>query len=194
MGRGLQATFLGRGLQEHSFSQASTIEVRRYNAKQLQHHDPWEIGLALGFFAQKFEARAPLHWISHQLFRDCTWVNIVDGDVVLNYEHGHSEIVDIQFFSDLNDGIDTGLYDWWLSDIDFLDYEEFKEWRDVTEDNMAWELIEFWETWLDVDCDGIFKDLSAKEKLLCDRAENKLLVEHEKMRAAIEAEAVRLGL
>ena len=167
-------TLMGRGLQEHYFLKPSTIEVRRYNAKQLRHQDPWEIGLALSFFAQKFGARAPLHWISHQLFYDCTWVNIEDGDVVLNYKHGISEIVDIQFFSDLDDEIDTGLCDWWLSDIDSLDYEEFKEWRDVTEDSMAWELNEFWETWLDVDCDGTFKDLSAKEKLSRDRAENKL--------------------
>lgn len=187
-------TLMKRGLQRHSFLQPSTKEVRCHIARQLQQHDPWEIGITLGLFAQKFGARAPLHWISHQLFRDCTWVNIEDGDVVLNYTHGHTEIVDIQFFSDLGDGIDTGLCDLWLSDIGFLEYEEFKEWRDVTEDNMAWELIEFWETWLDVDCDGIFKDLSAKEKLSCDRAQNKLSVEHEKMRAAIEAEAVMLGL
>ncbi|KFZ03536.1 hypothetical protein V502_10865 [Pseudogymnoascus sp. VKM F-4520 (FW-2644)] len=213
-------TLMGRGLQKHCFFKPSTIEVRRYNAKQLRHHDPWEIGLALGFFAQNFGARAPLNWISHQLFYDCVWSRIEGDDVVrLNYAHEeHIETVNFRFFCDLDDGIatglcdwwlldtdfriscdlgngiDTGLCDWWLSDIDSLDYEEFKEWRDVTEDSIAWELIEFWETWHDVDCDGITKELSAKERFLYDRAKNKLLAGHEKLSAAIEAEAVKIGL
>ena len=76
----------------------------------------------------------------------------------------------------------------------FLDYEEFKEWRDMTEDSMTWDLIEFWETWHDVNCDGIIKELSAKEKLAYNKAKNKLLAEHEKKRADIESEAVKIGL
>jgi len=189
-------TLIKRKLQEHHFLQPSTAEVRRYTARELQRHGPWEIGVTLGFFAQIFGARAPLNWVSHQLFHDCVRAKIVDDDVVrLNYAHGHTEIVDFQFFCDLDDGIDTSLCDWWLSDIDFfLDYEEFKEWREVTEDSMTWDLIEFWETWHDVDYDGTIKELSAKEKLSHDEAKNKLFVEHEKKRAAIEAEAVKIGL
>ncbi len=48
--------------------------------------------------------------------------------------------------------------------------------------------------WHDVDYDGTIKELSAKEKLSYDEEKNKLLVEHEKKRAAIEAEAVKIGL
>jgi hypothetical protein len=59
---------------------------------------------------------------------------------------------------------------------------------------MTWDLIEFWDTWHDADCDGTIKELSAEEKLSYDEAKDKLLVEHEKKRAAIEAEAVKIGL
>ncbi|KAL8669126.1 MAG: hypothetical protein Q9168_006266 [Polycauliona sp. 1 TL-2023] len=189
-------TLITRGLQEHCLSQSSTAEVRCYIARELQRHGPWEIGVTLGFFARKFGARAPLNWVSHQLFHDCVWAKVMDDDTVrLNYDHGHTEIVDFQFCCDLHDGIDTSLYNWWLSDIDFfLDHEEFKQWREVTEDSMTWDLIEFWETWHDVDYDGTIKELSAKEKLSYDVEKNKLLIEHKEKRAAIEAEAVKIGL
>ncbi|KAL9105178.1 MAG: hypothetical protein Q9227_009591 [Pyrenula ochraceoflavens] len=189
-------TLMKRELEEHCFLQPSTAEVRCSTARELQRHDPWDIGVTLGLFARKFGARAPLDWVSHQLFHDCVRAKIVDDDVVrLSYAHGHTEIVDFQFFCDLDDGIDTSLCDWWLSDIDTLpDYEEFKEWQEVTQDSMTWDLIEFGETWHDVDYNGTIKELSAKEKLLYNKAKNKLLVEHEKKRAAIEAKAVKIGL
>jgi len=189
-------TLMKRELQEYYFLRPSTAEVRDCTARELQRHGPWEIGVTLGFFARKFGVRAPLNWVSHQLFHDCVRAKIVDDDVVrLNYAYGHTEIVDFQFFCDLDDGIDTNLCDWWLSDIDlFLEYEEFKEWREVIEDSMTWDLIEFWETWHDVDYGGTIKELSAKEKLSYDEEKNKLLVEHEKKKAVIEAEAVKIGL
>jgi hypothetical protein len=59
---------------------------------------------------------------------------------------------------------------------------------------MTWDLIEFWETWHDVDCNGKIKELSKKEKLLYDKEKKKILVEHDEKRAAIEAEAVKIGL
>ena len=195
-------TLMDRGLKEHYFVQTSTWEVRStkevrcYTARAFQRHSPWEIGFILGAFAKKFGARAPLDWISHRLFRDCVQATILDDDAVrLVYAHWHTEIVDFQFFCDLDIGIETTLYDWWLSDIDFLlDCEEFREQRDVGEDCMVWNLIEFWETWHDVDCDGTIKELSAKEKLLYNEAKKKLLLEHEKKRADIEAKAVKIGL
>jgi hypothetical protein len=202
-------TLMERGLQEHYFLRPSTRkvrptkEVRRYIARELQPYGPWEIGITLGCFARKFGARAPLDWISHQLFRDCVQAKILKGDVVrLSYAHKqtdyapwHTEIVNFQFLCDLDDGIDTSLYDWWLSDTDFfLDYEEFREWRDVMEESMPWNLIEFWETWHDVDCDRVVRELSTKEKLLYDKEKKKLLIEHEKKMADIEAEAVKIGL
>lgn len=64
----------------------------------------------------------------------------------------------------------------------------------MTEESMTQDLIEFWETWHDVDCDGTIKELSANEKLSYDEKKNNLLAGHEKKRAAIEAEAVKIGL
>ena len=189
-------TLMKRGLREHCLLQPDTEKVRRYNARELQGHDPWEIGGTLGFFARKFGARAPLNWVSHQLFHDCVRAKIVNDDVVrLDYVHGDTEIVDFQYFCNLDDGIGTSICDWWLSDIHFFsNYEEFKEWREMTEDNITWDLIEFWETWHDVDNDGTIEELSAKERLSYDEEKNRLLVEHERKRSAIEAEAVRIGL
>jgi hypothetical protein len=191
----LQA-LMKRELQEHCFEQPSTMKVRKCIAKEFQRHSPWEIGVSLGIFARKFGARAPLDWISHQLFHDCLRATIKRDDVVeLRYAYGCTEVVDFQFFVDLDDGIHTSLYDWWLSEPDFyLDYEEFEEWRDVTEDSMRWDLIEFWETWHDVDWDGTIIELSAIEQIIYDEVENNLLAEHERKRANIEAEAVKLGL
>lgn len=189
-------TLMKRGLQKDCFLLPSTAEVRYYTARGFQRRDPWDIGVTLGFFAQKFGARAPLDWVSHRLFHDCVRAKILDDDIVrLNYAHGDTEIVDFQFFCDLDDGIDTSLCDWWLADIDFYEnYGEFKEWREVTEDSMTWDLIDFWETWHDVGYDGTISELSGKGKLLYDVAEKKLLFKHEKKRAAIEEEAVKLGL
>ena len=66
-----------------------------------------------------------------------------DDVVRLDYVHGHTEIVDFQFFCDLDDGIDTSLCDWWLSDPQFFqDYEKLKKWREVTEDSIKWDLID----------------------------------------------------
>ena len=197
-------TLMKRKLREDWLLQPSTAEGRRSTARELQGHSPWEIGVTLGFFARKFGARAPLNWVSYQLFHDCVRAKILDDDVIrLTYAHEYTEtyayeyteIVDSQFFCDLDDGIDTSLCDWWLSDISFFrDYEAFKEWREMTEDSMTSDLIELWETWHDVDYDGTIKELPVKEKLLYDEQKSKLLAEHEKKKAAIEAEAVEIGL
>lgn len=193
---------MNRGLQERHFYQSSTKEVRstmearRYTARKFQRLDPWEIGIALGIFAQKFGARAPLDWVSHQLFYDCVQAKILNDDVVrLTYAPWRTQIVDFQFFCDLDEGVNTSLYEWWLSDLEFfLEVEEFNERRDVTEDSMAWDLIDFCETWHDVDRDGKTKELSMKERISYNEAKNHLLVKHEMKRAAIEAEAVKMGL
>ena len=189
-------TLMKRKLQEDWFLQPSTAEGRCFIARELQGNSPWEIGVTLGFFARKFGARAPLNWVSHQLFHDCVLAKILHDDVVeLTYVQGRTEIVDFQFFCDLDDGIDTSLCDWWLSDIGFFqNNERFKEWRELTEDSMTRDLFELWETWHDVDYDGTIKELSVKEKLSYDEQKSKLLAEHEKTKAAIEVEAVEIGL
>ena len=189
-------TLMKRKLQRDWFLQPSTEEGRCSTARELQGQDPWEIGITLGCFARKFGARAPLNWVSHQLFYDCLRPKILHDDVVeLTYAHEYTEKVDFQFFCDLDDGINTSLCDWWLSDIGFFQaYEGFREWRELTEDSMTWDLIEFWETWHDVDYDGTIKELSMKEKLSYDEQRSTLLAEHEKKKAVIEAEAVEIGL
>ena len=88
-------TLIKRGLQEHYFvvpcttkgrptvNVRSTADVRYYIIRELQRYTPWEIGTTLGVFAQTFGARAPLKWISYQLFRDCVRLSIADIDVVM---------------------------------------------------------------------------------------------------------------
>jgi hypothetical protein len=191
---------MDRGIQRQYFPQSSTAGVRCSIAQDVQHamslDGPWEIGVRLGCFARNFGARAPLNWISHQLFHDCVRTEIVDADVVrLHYAHGDSEVVDFKFFCDLEDGIKTALYDWWLSDIDFhLDNEEFEEWRDAKEDSMTSDLIEFWETWHNVNCDGTIAEIPEREKMLYNKVQSQIAVKHDSTRAALEAEAVRIGL
>lgn len=189
-------TLMERDFLEPWFEQPFTGEVRSHIARELQGEFPWEIGLTLGFFARRFGARAPLNWVSHQIFDDCVRSKIKDDNLIrLDYAHDDTEIVAFQFFDDLDDGIDTSLNEWWLTDTDFvLDLEEFYEWREVMEDGMISDLIDFWETWHDVGHDGTIGKLSARDQLSYDQEKNKRLLRHEETRAVVEAEAVRIGL
>ena len=171
-------TLLKRGLQPHCFLQPSTEEAstegaRRYIASKLQGPQGWDIGLSLGFFARDFGARAPLEWISYQLFYDCVRTKVVREDMVeLYYAHGYTDSVDLEFFCDLEDGMHTSLYLWWLADSEFQgDYAEFDEWRAVTEDSMTEDLIEFWQTWHGCAYDErtTVEELSAEEKSSFDK-------------------------
>ena len=78
-------TLLDRGFQDQYFRiSASTSEVLYHIARRFQfcRHDPYQVGIALGTFAQKFGARAPLDWISHQLFHDCMDTETLSDDIV----------------------------------------------------------------------------------------------------------------
>ncbi|KFX88766.1 hypothetical protein O988_08912 [Pseudogymnoascus sp. VKM F-3808] len=190
-------TLVDRGLRQEDFCKSNTAEVRYNLAKTFQRNDAWDIGVSLGAFAKTFGARAPVNWIAHQLFYDCARSNIVYEDEV-EFWYKYKKImmaVDLGFLRDLDDGITTSLNDCWLASMDFFQaYEELKDKRDIIEDAILWELVEFWETWYDIDEDGLIIVLSAKEIVLYERAKNKLLDKHEKMWAAIEPEAVKLGL
>jgi hypothetical protein len=164
-------TLMKREIQQHWFSEPSTMEVRCRIAKEFRDDisHPWEIGFGLGFFARCFGARAPLNWIPYQLLYDCVEKRIVADD--------------------LEDGINTILYEWWLSDTEFLlYYNDFKEYRDMEEERIAWDLIDFWETWHDLETLGEMSTLLYKEK------RDQLLAKHKGIRADVEAEALRLGL
>jgi hypothetical protein len=103
--------------------------------------------------------------------------------------------VDLQFLDGLDSGITTSLYDYWLLDVDFFQaYEELKDKRDIIEDAIIWDLIAFSETWYDIDDEGLMTVVCLQDSFSFDSAEKKLLDRHEKMRADIEAEAVKLGL
>jgi hypothetical protein len=82
----------------------------------------------------------------------------------------------------------------WLEDTNFLDYENFMEWRDEIEDDISWDQIEFWETWHDVGCDRLTRELYGQEKLLYNKAQNKMSAEHEEIRTAVEEKAVIMSL
>lgn len=192
-------TLMGRGLDREKYFAGtdrelrclSTAELRCNIARDIQPSGPWidawEIGIYLASFSRNFGARAPLNWIAYQLFYDCVWTKtFVEKEMVrLRFAHGYFEIVDFEFFSSLDDGIDIALCEWWLADIDFLlGYKEFETWRDVMEEGMIWGLIEFWEAWHDVDDDDTDKETSWDE--LCTKNDD--------IKAAIEAEAVAMGL
>lgn len=181
---------------EFFFSFNVIAKVRRYIAKEFQRHGFWKIDVILNVFARKFEVKTLLNWVFHQFFNDCIWAKIVNDDVIrLNYAHEHVEIIDFQFFCDLNDEIDINLCDWWLSNIGFfLNYKKFQKWQKATKDDMTWDLIEFWEFWHDVNYAETIKKFSAKKKLSYDEKKNKILIEHEKKKAVIEAKVVKMGL
>lgn len=93
-------TLMERGLPMDWLLPPSTEEVRRYIAREFQQCGPWEIGVALGFFARNFGARAPLNWVSHQLLRDCVRPEIVGEDVVmLEWAPEHTEKSTSNFFA-----------------------------------------------------------------------------------------------
>lgn len=51
----------------------------------------------------------------------------------LEYIHGYIGTSDLQFSCDLDNNIDSDLYDWRLSEMDFLPLRKaVEEWRDFT--------------------------------------------------------------
>lgn len=173
----------------------STLELRKRVAVDLRPrrgYGPWDIGAYLALFARKFGARAPLNWVVDQLYYDCTRTDILEEDVVrVTYPCGSSEIVDFDFFFNLDGEIETGLYDEWLEGLGFyLSLQEFEGWQDMMEDRILQDQIELWDSWHHLDCD----EPSERETLLRNKAWDKLSAKHEEIRSAIEAEAVKLGL
>ncbi|PON20064.1 hypothetical protein TGAM01_v211068 [Trichoderma gamsii] len=194
-------TLIDRGLDwekylfadSHGGRIVSTEELRERVAVDLlprqARHDPWGVGIYLALFARKFGARAPLGWVAHQLFYDCVRIKVLDDYAVLvKCGDDFSNIVDFELFLELDDGIDTGLCEWWLTGTEFeLNFSEFDEWR-------AEEEHDIWGTWYYPDYDGIAEETSERERLLPNKAWDKLSTKHEKIRSAIEAEAVKIGL
>lgn len=179
---------------------ASTEELRERVAidllPQQARHDPWGVGIYLALFARKFGARAPLGWVAHQLFYNCVKTKVLDDYAVLvKYPDDSLNIVDFEFFLELDDGIDTGLCEWWLTGTEFeVNFSEFDEWRAEEEHEIIQEENDFWETWYYPSGDGIAEETSERERLLQNKAWDKLSAKYKKIRLAIEAEAVKIGL
>lgn len=105
-------------------------------------------------------------------------------------------MIDFDSLSELDDGIHTALYEWWLADTEFcLDVSEFDEWRAEEEHGIVQDETDFWDTWYCFPgCDGIAKEPSERQRLARDEAWDKLSAKHEKIWQAIEARAVAVGL
>lgn len=179
---------------------ASTPELRKRITMDLLSQQAWRdprgVGIFLALFARNFGARAPLDWVAHQLFDDCVTTEVLDDYIVLvKYGYGSSTIVDLDFFFELDDGIETGLCEWWLTDDEFqLNWSEFDEWRADEEHEIIQDEINFWETWYYPDYEGVAAEPSERERLLRNKAWDNLSAKHEKILSAIEAEAVKIGL
>ncbi|KAH8197131.1 hypothetical protein TruAng_008697 [Truncatella angustata] len=176
---------MDRGLDWEKYSTQnrplSTKDLRHQIANELQHTSSvcssWDVGIELASFARLFGARAPLSWIAHQLFYDCVWTEMDPEQQVvrLKFANENIEIVDFEFFCDLDDGVDTALNDWWLADTSFfLRHKAFEDWRVA----MLCDTNNFCESWHDVDVGDTVG------KILWDEA----------LKATIEAEAVMMGL
>lgn len=142
------------------------------------HNGGWEIDLYVGSFARTFGARAPLKWIARRLFDDSVGTKAINEESArLSFAHESSTIVDSEFLSDLNQAIQTILCDWRLADTNFfIGLRAFEEWRDVLEDSIMSDYIDYFETWHD------------------EKTEDGLLEKHAEIREAIEARAIELGL
>ncbi|KAK4041204.1 hypothetical protein C8A01DRAFT_34722 [Parachaetomium inaequale] len=161
-------TLMDRGLRIEA---SSTTNLRDSTASEFEATCSFEIGLNLGFWAQPFGARAPTNWIAHRWYHDCVG------------KYGNRD-------SEMDRGVDTALVDWWLTDSDFVaDYEDFQRWREAKVEEMAWEGIEFWETWHG---DGPFQHISDEGYSVWDDPE--LSAIEDEMWEEIEEEAVRIGL
>ncbi|KAH7316970.1 hypothetical protein B0I35DRAFT_469389 [Stachybotrys elegans] len=166
-------TLMDRGLWKNELQylalKPTTAELRYHIASIMGPLKPfnggWKIGIYVGYFARKFGARAPVDWIAHQLFRDCVQTKVINEDTGrLNFAHGESNTVDLQFFCDLDEGINTVLVEWWLADVDFhVDLKLFEEWQ-------------------------------CFEGSYDNETNDTLLAKHVKIREAIEAGAIEIGL
>ena len=58
------------------------------------------------------------------------------------------------------EGIEAILNDWWLADTEFfINLEAFEEWRDVQEESIVWDYVDYFEAWHDDDTkDGLISE------------------------------------
>lgn len=153
--------------------------------------DAWEIGLALGFFVRPFGARAPSCWIASQLFWDLIqsspWGTLkylgIPQSVKIVSRGGEPGHAAFSFVSQVTDGSDTCLFDWWLLDDCFvLAFEEYKRWRSMQEESI-----------LD-DCNDFYFPYRNLMIPSCGFAWAKASLERKQRRFMAEAEAVAIEI
>jgi hypothetical protein len=84
----------------------------------------YDVGLNLGHLSRYFGARAPIRQIAHQMLQDFSSVLFNDDGLHILRVICTGRRFDRQECQDIEEGISTALYDWWLADPDFLDSHE----------------------------------------------------------------------
>lgn len=153
--------------------------------------DAWETGLDLGFLVRPFGARAPSWWIASQLFWDLIqgshwetlkYLGIPQSMKIVSRggEPGHAAF---SFFSQVTDGIETCLFDWWLLDDRLvLAFEEYKRWRNMQEESILDACNDFYFP---------YRNLMIPS---CGFAWAKASLERKQTRFMAEVEAVAIGI
>jgi hypothetical protein len=123
-------TLLERGFDMQEYHLDHTLPPTRILREQVARrilnpsHGGYYIGLDLGILVRAFGARAPGRQIALQILKDCSHVVFMDGETqILSVSYADHQVIhhDFEHFRDIEDGIDTALYDWWLADSDFSD-------------------------------------------------------------------------
>ncbi|PHH88517.1 hypothetical protein CDD83_7439 [Cordyceps sp. RAO-2017] len=152
--------------------------------------DYWDIGVALGYLARNFGAKAPVHWIANQIFLDLVyyppWVDC-DGDFrsgVIKYPDETTESFSHDVFYLLEDGITKALDDWWLFTNDFVSaVEDYNDWCDRSLDRLNDKWLSFDELWTGYEHTAAYRDARAELDLM-----------EERLDAEIEEEGIKAGL
>jgi hypothetical protein len=172
---------------------SNTQELKETIAEQLgrvsDDCSPWAIGEVLGDFASTFGARAPLWRIVYRLFEDCLFSGFFvrsEFDMFhLKFSSHQRMDVHVDWYHDLEQGPTAVLEDW-LERISFsADYDNFKKWEDAVEADMEGEEDMFLR-W----CDQLGLQFPKSR----DKNRGELSAKHRENRAALEREAVRIGL
>ncbi|KAL1591740.1 hypothetical protein SLS60_011739 [Paraconiothyrium brasiliense] len=183
----------GFGMEEYLLDDALPLTsiLRKEVAKRLLQPSVggYEIGLTLGLLARCFGARAPIRQIALQLLQDCSHVRFIDHDVqMVSASYWDREVMHLDFghFRDIEDGIDTALYDWWLADPDFVyAYKEHCAWAIQIEEDLERE----WDFWHEAKFDDDNIDVEKNE-----RKKQQLQIKQYQADTRIEDAAIRLGL
>lgn len=140
-----------------------------------------EVGIYLGCFASLFGARAELYWVATQLFDDCFGENRIQR---CNLECRNWECCNL---ARMYDGIDTILIDLFTNPGFITSSEIFAEERDEIEREICEKLEGFNDAW------G-YEELSQTDRPIYIRALAKVHDEIDHLEAALEKEAVKIGL